>query len=418
MDIPSNINILIRLDSTLRTYATPNSGRYMLNTRKNKEMFDHIKHVHPYYQINGKAINGATIRTIYDDLPKTQEDYDKYDCVVIVVNLNQAKGGKVYRADSDQGVEFMRLCIALRRFKRALVIVGGYGSKWNLQPSEAEKWDYMVTQMIGIANHVGTMAISGRKYYEQMESAPDRVHLAQEQPTIDIMVKMVLDGVCALYGAKPAGSFATVQRLEHADESTEQSGIVGTSGASGSDATEQSGLLSAAEQEAEDELTALRARGKVPLMSPEKRASLEVFLANKAKLDRATTEQSGSAGSAYGGPSATSFEQQAAEQARLADFVATSGGTETFPLSFSRLGTQKPRASYVGTLPDCNAPVFDIHQQVWPVVAVAGDPTTKAQRRVEATSKSNKKQVTLVEEVDEARVKYAAELFEKQKGTR
>ncbi len=142
----------------------------------------------------------------------------------------------------------MRLCIALRRFKRALVIVGGYGSKWNLQPSEAEKWDYMVSQVIGIASYVGTMAISGRKYYEQMESAPDRIHLAQEQATIDVMVKMILDDICAPYGAKPAGSFATVQRLEYADESTEQSGVVGASGATGSDATGQPGLLSDAEQ--------------------------------------------------------------------------------------------------------------------------------------------------------------------------
>ncbi len=166
-------------------------------------------------------------------------------------------------------------------------------------------------------------------------------------------------------------------------------------------------------------MTALqaRARWKVPSMSPEKRAYLELFLTSKAKLDRAITGQSGSAGSAYGGPTAPSLEQQIAESARLADFVGTPGGTETFPLSFSRIGTQqKPRASYVGTLPDCNAPVFDIRQQAWPTVGVAGDQTTRAQRKKEATSKSNKKKLTLAEDVSKARSSYNTELFEKQRG--
>ena len=151
------------------------------------------------------------------------------------------------------------------------------------------------------------------------------------------------------------------------------------------------------------------------MMSPAKRASLEAFLAEKAKLDRAATEQSGSAGSASGGLPVSPFEPHDAASARLADFVAQSGGTETFPLSFSRLGPQKPRANYVGILPDGNVPVFNINQQAWPVVAFAGDPTTKAQRKAESKSKSSTQHLTLKEEVGEARIKYAAELFEKQK---
>ena len=42
LDIPSNINVLVRSDSTLRTYVTPNSERDWLATRKNMEMFRHI----------------------------------------------------------------------------------------------------------------------------------------------------------------------------------------------------------------------------------------------------------------------------------------------------------------------------------------------------------------------------------------
>ena len=75
-----------------------------------------------------------------------------------------------------------------------------------------------MSQLIGIANHVGIMATSGRKYYEQMDSAPDLIHLAQEQATINVMVRMICDGVNALYGAKPAGSFATMLRLAEVDD--------------------------------------------------------------------------------------------------------------------------------------------------------------------------------------------------------
>jgi hypothetical protein len=178
--------------------------------------------------VQGESICGGTIRDICNSLPTSQAAYDFYDCVIVVVNMNQVKGkkGKVWQDDSDQGVEFMRLCIALRPFKRALIIAGGYGLKWNLAPSEAVKWDHFVSQLIGIANHVGIMATSGRQYYELMASAPDLVHLAQEQATIDVMVRMICDGVNALYGAKPAGSFATMQRLAEVDDLTGQPGEV------------------------------------------------------------------------------------------------------------------------------------------------------------------------------------------------
>ena len=71
-------------------------------------MLRHIKTTRPCYKANVEAIDGGTIRAICDSLPKTQADYDMYDCVIVVVNMNQAKGGKVWRDDSDQGVELMR----------------------------------------------------------------------------------------------------------------------------------------------------------------------------------------------------------------------------------------------------------------------------------------------------------------------
>ncbi len=181
----------------------------------------------------------------------------------------------------------MRLCIALCPFKRALIIVGGYGLKWNLSPSEAEKWDYCVSQMIGIANYVGVMASSGRKYYELMDSAPGLVHLAQEQAAIDVMVRMLLDGINAMYGAKPAGSFATMQRLDDVGDSTGQPGNADAFGTSGSDATGQLGLLTDAEQEAEDARTWAEARP--PRASSEEYAAYGSFLKHKAELDRPLT---------------------------------------------------------------------------------------------------------------------------------
>ena len=139
LDVPSNLKLLIKSDSTLKTHHTPNSGKDWLATKKNKDMFPHIRTVHPYYQVHGETISGGTIRDICNSLPTTQADYDSYDCVIIVVNMNQEKGkkGKVWQDDSDQGVEFMRLCIALRPLKRALIIAGGFGLKWNLSPSDA-----------------------------------------------------------------------------------------------------------------------------------------------------------------------------------------------------------------------------------------------------------------------------------------
>ncbi len=126
LDIPSNIDILIGSDSTLRTYVTPKSKDNTLNTKKNKEMIEHIKWVHPYYKIDGRALNGATIRTIYDDLPKAQEAYDKYDCVIIVVNLNQAKAGGANRTASDRGSRSWGIAFPLRRFSRSWAVVGSY----------------------------------------------------------------------------------------------------------------------------------------------------------------------------------------------------------------------------------------------------------------------------------------------------
>ena len=154
----------------MQTHVTANSGKAgpneWLSKKKNKDMFHHIHTTHPYYQIVGKTHCGGTVRDICNSLPSRQEDYDKYDCVIIVVNMNldpSKKGSKVWQDDSDLGVDFMQLCIALRPYKRALIIGGGSGLMWNLPPRAAERWDYMTSQMICIANTVGVIATNGMR---------------------------------------------------------------------------------------------------------------------------------------------------------------------------------------------------------------------------------------------------------------
>jgi hypothetical protein len=242
LDVPSNLKILIKSDSTLKTHATPDSGKDGLASKKSKDMFRHIKNVHPHYQVFGETISGGTVRDICNSLPTTQAEYDLYDCVIVVVNMNQEPGNKakIWQDDSDVGVEFMKLCLALRPFKRALLIAGGFGLKWQLSPPEAVKWDHMTSQVIGIANHVGVMATDGRKYYEKMKSAPDGIHLAQEMDTINVMIRMLSDGVNAMFGAKPAGSFATLQRLSTIGDLTASAGGLGD-GSVGSDLTAPAG---------------------------------------------------------------------------------------------------------------------------------------------------------------------------------
>ena len=64
--------------------------------KAHKDMFRHIRDLHSYYDVQGECICGGTVRDICNSLPSSQAAYDSYDCVVVVVNMNQEKGkGKV-----------------------------------------------------------------------------------------------------------------------------------------------------------------------------------------------------------------------------------------------------------------------------------------------------------------------------------
>ncbi len=109
----------------------------------------------------------------------------------------------------------VRLCLELKRHKRAVLVVGITGRQWGMK--DPEGWDAMVSQLLGIAHSMGTMAIDGQKYYSRMTQHTDGWHFAQEQATIDILVELVQDAINAVFAAKPLGSLAVTQRLQDED---------------------------------------------------------------------------------------------------------------------------------------------------------------------------------------------------------
>jgi hypothetical protein len=227
LDIPCDIKICIRSDSTLSTYPTKKSAEQGLKSTDKKNMLHHFQDAHKSYVIDQCVWNGATIANILSELPKDLETIATFDVTIVVCNINKPTGKKVapvYSPSSDQGLEVMKLCMELRKHKRALIVIGGAGYQWKLPPPEAIEWDRMVAQFIGIAQSCGVMAVDGQKYYDRMKSAPDGIHFATEYETIGIIVEMLQDGINALYGARPQGTFARAQRLTGIVEPSESSG--------------------------------------------------------------------------------------------------------------------------------------------------------------------------------------------------
>ncbi len=109
-------------------------------------------------------INGATMAELHASLPKGPEVVSTFDCTVITCSVN-APGGKkgpsVCAPSSDHGIAMVRLGLELKRHKRAVLVVGGTGRQWGMK--DPDGWDAMVSQIIGVAHSMGTMAIDGQK---------------------------------------------------------------------------------------------------------------------------------------------------------------------------------------------------------------------------------------------------------------
>ena len=75
---------------------------------------------HPFDTVTKNVWDGAAIASILSALPKDQAVIDSFDATIIVCNVNRPAGHmKVYHDDTDQAMEFMKLCLELRKHKRA-----------------------------------------------------------------------------------------------------------------------------------------------------------------------------------------------------------------------------------------------------------------------------------------------------------
>jgi hypothetical protein len=242
-----------------------------------------------------------------------------------------------------------------------------------------------------------------------------------------------------MYAAKPAGSFATLQRLAAAEDlsaSAEHLGG-GTSSASRTepsvghgggvtvlDPLESSGDL---KDEAEDAITYAQARP--PQASDEMKAKLREYLRQKKIVDdHYMSIHAGSSGDSQSmvvyapdhpprvaamSPSVGPV-RHTPQEVNVMHLVATSGGTETYPAKFSHLREATPIVGqFVGVLPTSNNPVYNV---AWPTVGDAALKTTKAVRRMDSRPfKGTDVEVGMLKlEVDAARVANTDALFAKQ----
>jgi hypothetical protein len=268
------------------------------------------------------------------------------------------------------------------------------------------------------------------------------VHLAQEQATIDVIVEMLSDGVNAMYAAKPAGSFATLQKLAAVAGSSASAGDLGGGASSASltessvghgggvtvlDLPESSGDL---KNEDEDAITYAAARPR--LATAEQQAKFGVFLKQKKMIDdHLMMLSAGSSGglhteityAADHPPRATDLRpnvgpvRHTPQEVNVMHIVATSGGTETYPASFSHLRATVPIVGqFVGVLPTSNNPVYNVDSSDWPTVGVAAHKTTRAVRRMESHPfKGTNVEVNMLElEAKAARLSYTDAIFARQ----
>ena len=119
-------------------------------------------------------LSGKTLSDLHNSLPKDPDEVASYDCTVIICNVSAPGGSNptsVFAPGSDQGIAMVRLCNELKRHKRAVLVVGGTGHQWVMKDEEG--WDAMVSQLLGIAHSMGTMATDGQEYYRRMQQHTD-----------------------------------------------------------------------------------------------------------------------------------------------------------------------------------------------------------------------------------------------------
>ena len=183
------------------------------------------------------------------------------------------------------------------------MIVGGAGYQWKPPPPEAKKWDQLVSQFTGIAHSCGIMAIDGQMYYDRMTSAPDGIHFATELATIGVIVEMLRDGINALYGARPQGTYARAQRLTGVAGSSESSGILSAAAPSVSTGvSEAAAAIRAVDESIMADMTGIVAIRAWKKASPEEKERYELWKATQASM---VSESSGPASASATTPTPT-----------------------------------------------------------------------------------------------------------------
>ncbi len=88
LDLPGNLNICIRSDSTLATYKTLKSADQGLPGKKNKSVLPHLKQKHPHYTLSSDVINGGSLSDAYNSLPKDPDLISTFDVAIVACNGN------------------------------------------------------------------------------------------------------------------------------------------------------------------------------------------------------------------------------------------------------------------------------------------------------------------------------------------
>ena len=94
LDIPCDIEVCTRSDSTLTTHPTSKSAAQGLKGAKKKSMPYHFKDAHPYYVVDQCVWDDASIANILSELPKDAEAINSFDATITACNINRPTWGQ------------------------------------------------------------------------------------------------------------------------------------------------------------------------------------------------------------------------------------------------------------------------------------------------------------------------------------
>ncbi len=125
LDLPPNLRILLRSDSTLTVYGTDAGIAEGLGTKKRSILYD-LQWAHRQHYWDAGFLDGQTLSDLHASLAKDPQEIASADVTTAGCNVNAPKGSNthtVFAPGSDQGIEMVKLCKELRAHKRPLLVV-------------------------------------------------------------------------------------------------------------------------------------------------------------------------------------------------------------------------------------------------------------------------------------------------------